>query len=344
MNQLRPICCIAAGGNARRSHGGHRFLRKQSRAVGCRTVAHVKTGVAEQFVNGGHQPAGRVDSPADRPRSRHLGLLVEDLVSDDEAMGHHILGREEGQIHAQRIEHPLLDCLLKRRTGNGLKNPAGQVEAGVVVGIVLAQGSELRQLGDFCHHPGQRIIAGTEVVEVIAHPAAGMGQQMTQGDPLRHAVVEQAQVGQPGAHRRVQVELAVFHQPHHGRGYEGFGDGADLKQGVGRDRQRVLDAGHAKAGGQLLVAGQHTHGHAGDRQAVHVGNDLLAELVENWVWEGGRGFVGGHGSHGLQVRQVADCRRFATCYWCGCVQNGSAGRVGPGGAVPKHAVSIEGKH
>ena len=317
MNQLRPICCTPLAETRGVRMAAIDFLRKQSRAVGCRAVADVKTGVAEQFVNGGHQPAGCVDSPADRPRSRHLGLLVDGLVPDDEAMGHHILGREERQIHAKRIEHQLLDCLLKRRTGNGLKNPAGQVKAGVVVGIVLAQGSELRQLGDFCHHPGQRIVAGTEVVEVIAHPAAGMGQQMTQSNPLRHAVVEQAQVGQPGAHRRVQVKLAVFHQPHHGCGYERFGDGADLKQGVGRDRQRVLDAGHAKAAGQLLVAGQHTHGHAGDRQAVHVRNDLLAKLAENWVWEGGRGFVRGHRSYGLQVAssrwQIAEDLLPATC-------------------------------
>src|SRR5262249_61370707 len=88
------------------------------------------------------------------------------------------------------------------------------------------------------------------------------------------------EVGQVGAHGRIEVERALLHQPHHGGAGEGLGGRADAEEGVAVDRRGVVDVGDAVALDVLAAVGQDTDGHAGAAVPGHASLDLRVEFTK----------------------------------------------------------------
>ncbi len=69
---------------------------------------------------------------------------------------------------------------------------------------------------------------------------------MANGHLCGDGFIGHPKIGQVRLHRRVQIQFALFDQLHHQQRCERFCDGANLKQCVFSDRQRMFDIGHAK--------------------------------------------------------------------------------------------------
>ena len=70
-------------------------------------------------------------------------------------------------------------------------------------------------------------------------------------------------------YRRIQVHLALFDQLHQQQRREGFGDGANLKQGVFSDGQGVIYIRHAKWQDVGFAILPHTHDCTGNVMLGH---------------------------------------------------------------------------
>ncbi len=215
-------------------------------------------------------------------------------MADGEAARDDVGREEEGVVHAQRVEHHRLGHGLIRLAGHDLDDPPGQAEAGVVVGPQRAGRHDLWQVGHLGHVAGQRVVAAARLAEEVAQPAAHVGQQVAGGDRSLGRLVLQAQFGQILFHRRVEADQPLFDEAHDDGAGDRLGGGADLEQGVGRDRQGVLDAGDAKTGQLLAAVMEQPDGHAGHAQPPHLRDNEVAQLLEVGVV----GFVvGGYGEH-----------------------------------------------
>ena len=107
-------------------------------------------------------------------------------------------------------------------------------------------------------------------------------------------LVLQGQFGQVALHRRVEVDQSLLDEAHDDGAGDRLGGRADLEQGVGRDRQGVLDAGDAEAGQVLAAVVDQPNSDAGHAQPPHLGHDKVAQLAEVGVI----GFVvDGYGDH-----------------------------------------------
>ena len=202
-------------------------------------------------------------------------------MTDGEAPRHHVVGEEERLLEAERLEHELLHRLLVRLAGDHLDHAAGEIEAGVVVRPHLAERRQLRQRRQRLAHARERVVAGAEVVEVVADPAAGVREQVPHRHARRDVLVAELQLRQIRAHRRVELELAALDEPHHSRAGERLRDRADLEQRVGRDLERVLRRRDAEAGDMLLALVQQPNGDARRVGLLHRRADRVADLIED---------------------------------------------------------------
>ena len=162
-----------------------------------------------------------------------------------------------------------------------LDHATREVEARVVVRPHLAERRQLRQHGERLAHPRERVVAGAEVVEVVADPAARVREQV----PHRHArgdvLVAQLQLGEIRAHGRIEVELAALDEPHRGGAGERLRDRADLEERVGRDVERVLGRRDAEAGDVLLALVQQPDGDARRLRLLHRRAHRVADPIED---------------------------------------------------------------
>ena len=164
--------------------------------------------------------------------------------------------------------------------GDHLDGAPGDGETGIVVMPERAERGELGQAVQAGDHFLQRICAPAEVVEIIAGPAAGVGEQVAQRQARGGVFIRQAQPGQVGAHGAVQLQPALLDQAQHAGGEHGLGDRADLEEGGGGDGQRVVHAGHAQGGSHFLPLIPDPDGHPRHVQRAHAQVDFLAELIE----------------------------------------------------------------
>jgi hypothetical protein len=169
-------------------------------------------------------------------------------MSDREAIGHDVGRTQEGAVQAEGLEHELLQDILVELAGHSFNHATGDAEAGIAVRPVRARWKHLRNARQSGHKPRQGIIVVPGVADDIV-PAAAMGKQVAQRHAGRRILVCQMEVGQVGPDRPIEVERALLHQAQRGRGREGLGDGANLKERVRIDRERVLHARHAEPGG-----------------------------------------------------------------------------------------------
>ena len=144
-------------------------------------------------------------------------------------------------------------------------------------------GGERRQLLEV-RHPrhilGQGVIAVAGIGEDIAGPAGPVRQQVPQGHALSHGFVADAETRQVFPHARIQRQRPLLGQAHDQSRGHGLGDGSDLEDGLVRDRQRILHAGHAAAAAVDRAADMDAVGHAGHIQLNAPGRDLLRDLFE----------------------------------------------------------------
>ncbi len=136
------------------------------------------------------------------------------------------------------------------------------------------------QFGHLGDVAGEGIVATAGLAEEVAGPTAHVGQQVTHGHRTFGRLVRQPQVGEIGLHRLVQIDLTALHQRHNDGAGDGLGRRADLKQGVGRHRQRVFHAGDAEPRQALAALVVEADGHAGDSQPPHLGHDVIAQPGE----------------------------------------------------------------
>ena len=136
------------------------------------------------------------------------------------------------------------------------------------------------QVGHIRHILGQGVVAVAGVDEIVAQPAARVGETVAQRHPLCHRFIGQPQFGQIAANGRVQTQFARFHQAHGNRRGDGFGGGADLKEGVAVHGQGVGDICDAEASRVCLVVVKDAYGHAGHVPALHfVGDERFEREV-----------------------------------------------------------------
>lgn len=185
-----------------------------------------------------------------------------------EGLGHHLVRIEEGPLQTQRLQHLLGQRLQIGLASDGLDDPTGGDEGGVVVAEVLAQRRDLRILGQLLHVESDRVIAVAGIGKDIAQPAGGVVQELTDRDRLGNRLVCDLELGQIGADRRIEVDQAGVHQPHDRGRRVRLANGADLKQGLRIDLQWVIDVGDAEAGAVLLAAGDDA-----DRDARYLEGD-----------------------------------------------------------------------
>src|SRR5262249_2134752 len=100
---------------------------------------------------------------------------------------------------------------------------SSNVEASIVIGEKGAKGRLLRQDVEPSDDAGEGVITGSGILEVVAGPAAGMGEEMTQGDTCGDPFVGETQIRQIGADRNVEFELALLEEAHSDRAGDGLG-------------------------------------------------------------------------------------------------------------------------
>jgi hypothetical protein len=96
---------------------------------------------------------------------------------------------------------------------------------------------------------------------IIAADAGGVREQVTHGNACRGLWISQAEPGEILLHRRIQVQLACFHQLHHGQCRDTLGEGADDQRCLGR--HGAAAAGPAQAASIDHLASVHD----GNREA-----------------------------------------------------------------------------
>ena len=114
------------------------------------------------------------------------------------------------------------------------------------------------------------------VLKVVALPATHVGEKMAYRGLGSRRFIGHLEIRQIAPHRRVQLYLAYLGQAHDRRAGEGLGDGTDLEEGIGGDRQGMVNIGDAEAGRSALAFVQNAYGDAGDAAVLHQPGDKLA--------------------------------------------------------------------
>ena len=205
-------------------------------------------------------------------------------MPDDEAARHDVVREEEGLVQADRVEDEVLDRALVRRSGHLLDDPAGKAERGVVVRDDESRWCQLLEDGHALDEARQRVIAVAGVLEEVAVPAGGVVEQLKDRHALGDLGIAERQLRNVGAHRRVEVDLALLDQPQEGDRRVRLPGRAELEERVLVDRQRVVDARHAVVGVALLVLVEDADGHPGNLEFLGQLADLgVQALVDSLI-------------------------------------------------------------
>ncbi|MFN8462380.1 MAG: hypothetical protein U0X93_11515 [Anaerolineales bacterium] len=135
-------------------------------------------------------------------------------------------------------------------------------------------------MGNVFHHFIERVVAVAETVEVIADPSARVGEQVADGDFLRHAFILEFEILEILSHGRVEINFSLLGEHHQQRGGECFADGAGLHQGIGIDGQRVFNVRDAESRRPLFAFVINTNGDTGDMESLHFLLDARRDDVE----------------------------------------------------------------
>ncbi len=109
-----------------------------------------------------------------------------------------------------------------------------------------------------------------------------MGQEMPGREAGADFRVRHGETLEDARDRRVKVETPALGQHDQGRGGHGLRDGADLKEGVRRDRQRILHARDPEGLRSLDASVAEAERCPGDEQAPQIGPDSGFQLVESF--------------------------------------------------------------
>src|SRR5215210_1077828 len=146
--------------------------------------------VAEEVTCRRDQATGGIGGAPHGPRARHDRLLVLiQLVTDDESSRDRVVREVESLLEAERLEDEPLHHVLEPIGGDDFDHSSGDVETSVVVCPDLAERRQLRELLEPSDHARERVVAEPEVVEVVALPAAGVGEKVADGDSRCDIVV-----------------------------------------------------------------------------------------------------------------------------------------------------------
>lgn len=170
--------------------------------------------------------------------------------------------------------------ILIRFSCDNLNDACGNVEAGIIVGPDRPQRLNLWEPRDVPDHFIQGVIAVAEIVEVISHPAAHVGEKMPDGHVLGNLFVVQLEILEVSMDRRVQVHFVAFRQLHQQGARKGLRDRSDLEESIRRDRQGVLHTRDAETREELLSLMPDANGDAGHLQTLHLGPNLSGDLAE----------------------------------------------------------------
>jgi hypothetical protein len=146
-------------------------------------------------------------------------------------------------------------------TGGHLEEAARHPEAGVAEAVRLLGGMDLAESGEGGHVSLQGVVVPAGVDEMVALDAAGVGDEVLEGDLDRGAGVGHRELLELRAHRFVERhEPGRLRLQQQRRGVQ-LAERSELEERVGRD----LDAGgrvrHPPRGDRRLVARQHpAHG------------------------------------------------------------------------------------
>ncbi len=182
-----------------------------------------------------------------------------------------------GRVHAERlVQHLVGQARPVLAVGGGDRLRRGG-EAEIGIGIGVAEAGQRQQA-----QPLQHLLA--VVAEIFQHiagmvrQAGTVGEQIGDGDVLRHPRVRQREPGQVLHHRRVPGDRAGADLMGDHGGGERLRQRGDLEHGVGVDLCRLTILAHAEAlgidGGAVL--------HHGDRHAGNAGlaHDVAGERIE----------------------------------------------------------------
>jgi AcrR family transcriptional regulator len=199
--------------------------------------------------------------------SRHLKLpVVAGIVAHGEPPGHDLAVGVEALLQADRLKQQRGDGVLERHPGDLLDDPSRQVVAGLAVGRTGTGRADQLQLVQPRHIGGQGVIARAGVGQQRPVQARGVVEQVQHGDLFGAALFLEPQLGHVPADRRVQRDLPLGDQAHQRRGRERLRDRAHLVERVRVDRQRVVEAGHTRAGVVFATPSPHPGGHARNTQ------------------------------------------------------------------------------
>ncbi len=194
-------------------------------------------------------------------REGHAMNAIDHMAGGDGGI-HRIVGKQHGVSQFHRRENVFCHHGLKRVPCECLDDVTHEIEAGIVVRVEAAGLEPLGERMEFTHGLLVGIIAATIAGEAIAIETGGVAEQHPQGDGIANIIVTEAEIGNVVHHRRIEVEQALFHQPHHQCGGVHLGDGADEEEivlahgiaGIG-----IGESGHAN--GALAIA-NHAAGEA----------------------------------------------------------------------------------
>jgi hypothetical protein len=158
--------------------------------------------------------------------------------------------REQPRVgEAQGIEQPLAHHLVPHLAGEDLHDPADDGVPRVAVGHRGAQLVGLFQLDARVHVALQTVVAAARVLEVIAVDAAGVTEEMAEGNAFGDGGIGNPEIREVGPNRRVQVDQSFVHELHEDGGGPHLALRADLEDRVGRGLDARVQIDHA--GGDL---------------------------------------------------------------------------------------------
>src|SRR5688572_30167741 len=106
-----------------------------------------------------HDSSHTVAGSADRPRTRHLHLVLHLLMPYYKAMCEQEVARiKEGHIQPNWAEQHFLRSLLVRFSGNDFDDACSHIETSVIVGPDRSKWLDLRKLCNILHHFFERIV------------------------------------------------------------------------------------------------------------------------------------------------------------------------------------------
>ncbi len=251
-------------------HGGHALGREHlGRAVAA--IVELSDEIVGQVLCGRDEIArgqvGAVEPFLARHRPAQHAAVTLGKIGRQGGIGH-------GSGHAQRIEHVLGQVGLIGLPGYGLNDHPEDVIVVVEILVALSRGGDGPGLAEGANAfldrgVGARIPAGVSLLT----QAAGLMQELSDGDLGSRVGIGQGEPGEVGLHGRTEIDGALLRELHDGQRGERLGDRRDIELGVG---------GHGLTGASLPIAAEKqrlvtlhdTHDQAGQPVGAHLGLEV----------------------------------------------------------------------